>query len=76
MHLLAEVREHGNDAERAPVDHALDPATPGCVSSLELRRDHRQVMLASDTVHAHEDLERPFALELVEDQLNQAGPFG
>ena len=68
-HRLAEVGEDGDHAGRPPSEDALDPAAAGCPPALHLRQDHRQVMPTGDTLHAPDDLQRPLAVELVEDQL-------
>ena len=70
-HGLAEVGEDRDDARRSPREDALDPAAAGRPAALHLGQDDRQVVLAGDALDAADDLERPLALELVEDDLEQ-----
>ena len=44
---------------------------PGRPPALHLGEDHGQVVLAGDLLDALDDLERPVALELVEDHLEE-----
>ena len=47
---------------------------PGRAPALHLGQDDRQLVLPGDPLDAAHDLERPLALELVEDQLEQRRP--
>ena len=46
---------------------------PGGPPPMHLGQDDRQVLLARDPFDAADDLERPFTVELVEDQLEDRG---
>jgi len=66
---LAQIREHGDHPGRPAGEDALDPATSRCPPALHLGEDDREMILAGDALDAAHDLERPFALELMKDQL-------
>ena len=74
LHRLAEVGEDGDHAGRPASEDALDPAATRRPPALHLAEDDREVMLAGDALDAADDLERPFALELVEDHLEERRP--
>ena len=74
LHRLAEVGEDGDDAGRPASEDALDPAATRRPPALHLAEDDREVMLAGDALDAADDLERPLALELVEDHLEERRP--
>ena len=75
-HRLAEIGEDRDHAGRPAGEHALDPASTRRSPALHLAQDDREVMLPGDALHATDDLERPLALELVEDHLEErrSGP--
>ena len=54
----------------------FDPATTGRPSTLHLGEHDRELVTAGDTLDAPDDLERPFALELVEDDLDERRDAG
>src|SRR5206468_7673178 len=74
LHRLAEVGEDGDDAGRPASEDALDPAATRRPPAVHLAENDREVMLAGDPLDAADNLERPFALELVEDHLEEGGP--
>src|SRR4029079_3278621 len=74
LHRLAEVGEDGDDTGRPASEDALDPAATRRPPTLHLAEDDREVMLTGDPLDAADDLERPFALELVEDHLEERRP--
>ena len=71
---LAQVGEDGDDAHRPPREGALDPALAGPPATLHLGQDDGELMPPGDPLDAAHDLERPLALELVEDQLEERRP--
>jgi hypothetical protein len=73
LHRFADVRKDGDDAGRPAGEDLVDPAPARRPAALHLTEDDRQVMLAGDALDAAHDLERPFALELVEDDLDERG---
>ena len=73
-HRLAEIGEDRDHAGRTAGQHALHPASTGRSPALHLAQDDREVMLPGDALHAPDDLERPLALELVEDHLEERRP--
>ena len=73
-HRLAEVREHGDDAHGPARQRALDPALAGPSTALHLGQDDGQLVAPGDPLDAADDLQGPFALELVEDELQQLRP--
>ena len=70
---VAQVREHGDQSERPPFQDALDPAATRGPPPVQLGDDDGEVVLPGHLLDAHHDLECPFALELVEDQLEELG---
>ena len=75
-HGLAEVREHRDHPGRAAGEHPLDPAPARPPPALHLGQDDRQLVLPGDLLDAPDDLQRPLALEFVEDDLQQRRPTG
>ena len=73
-HGLAQVGEHGDDAHRPAGQRALDPALAGPATALHLGQDDGQLVAPGDPLDAAHDLQRPLALELVEDELQQLRP--
>jgi hypothetical protein len=71
LHRVTEVREDGDDAEGTPGHYALDPAPPGRPPPLHLREHDGQVAPPGHALHAADDLQRPLALEFMEDDLEQ-----
>ena len=69
-----EVGEDGDHAGRPAGERALDPAAARRPPALHLGEDDRQLVPPGDPLHAADDLERPLALELVEDDLEQRRP--
>ena len=72
-HGLAEVREDRDHAHRPAGEHALDPPATRRPTALHLREHHRQLMPPGHPLDAADDLERPLALEFVEDDLEERG---
>ena len=77
LHRLAEVGEDGDDAEsgagRARPRSSRDPACAGPAARTGRPRGRAR---AATRLDAPDDLERPLALELVEDHLEQRRPLG
>ena len=73
-HRLAEIGEDRDHAGRPAGQDALHPAATGRPPALHLAQDDREVMLPGDALDATDDLERPLALELVEDHLEERRP--
>ena len=73
---VGEVRKDGDDARRATLQDAFDPTSAGCAATLHLREHDGQVVLSRDALDAADDLERPLALELMEDHLEEWRPTG
>ena len=73
-HGLAQVGEHRDDAHRPARQRALDPALAGPAAALHLRQHDRQLVASGDPLDAAHDLQRPLALELVEDELEELRP--
>ncbi len=71
---LAQVREDGDDAGRPAGEDAFDPAAARRPPALHLAEDDRQVVLPGHPLDAADDLERPLALELMEDHLEERRP--
>src|SRR3954451_2491237 len=70
-HRLADVREHRDHAGRASRERALDPALARPPPALHLGEHDGQLVATRDALDSAHDLERPFALELVEDELEE-----
>jgi hypothetical protein len=68
-----EVREHEDHADRAAAQDAIDPGVTGAVAVTALGQDQADAGFARDALDAADDLDRPLALELVEDELDHAG---
>src|SRR4029079_11432787 len=74
LHRLAEVGEDGDDTGPPASEDGLGPAATPRPPTLHLAEDDREVMLTGDPLDAADDLERPFALELVAHHLDARRP--
>jgi hypothetical protein len=66
-----ERREDEHDAERAALQHALEPLGAGRVAGAALGEDDARGALARDVLDAADELHRPDGVELVEDELDE-----
>jgi hypothetical protein len=71
--LLGELGDDEDHAGRPPRGDRVDPRAPERAWPLLRGEDDAELVLARDLLHAADDLDRPWALELVEDHVEQSG---